>query len=351
MKHEFSLSRGQLKGYLFEIVILELLLKNNFNEIHVASEPRDRVRENRKGFIELKGRGCWHQIDCPCDYNQLIPFSYPLRLLGEVKFYKTPLEKKYIREYIGVIRDIQENYFVTDGIDERDIYPRKMEIGAYFSANGFQAEAEKLAYAHGIKTISYANNHLVDHIKNLIEELEENFLSVKCMKDDSWSNFKQEFIRAIRYGANYNTVRYYDYLRDGYITVINEIHNALVEIHSSFIATTATGVFLHFVGNEIFPEELFRESDNGNCRVYYNQNDNGIKYFWLEISGDNRRRRFYFTPPESLDVASIYGGEFVLNEKERLFRVLNINIRLNGITRNLTLHLDRDWLDVARNNN
>ena len=93
MDREFGLYRSQLKGYLFEIVILELLRKNNFYEVNVAREPRDRVREDRPGFIEFKGRGCWHQIDCPCDYSELIPFMYPIRLLGEVKYYKKPLEK------------------------------------------------------------------------------------------------------------------------------------------------------------------------------------------------------------------------------------------------------------------
>ena len=161
MRNECKTPRSQLKGYLFEIVIMELLRKNQFNNINVASEPGDRVRENRAGFIEFKGRGCWHQIDCPCDYNKFIPFSYPLRLLGEVKFYKKPLSKEHIREYIGVLKDIQENYFVADGIDIQNFYPRKLEIGVYFSANGFQEEAEKLAYAHGIRTISYRNNHLI----------------------------------------------------------------------------------------------------------------------------------------------------------------------------------------------
>ena len=70
----------------------------------------------------------------------------------------------------------------------------------------------------------------------------------------------------------------------------------------------------------------------------------------MEISGDNRRRRFYFTPPESLDFASVFGNEIVLNEKERIFRTLNVNINLNGISRNLTLHLDQDWLDAIRHN-
>ena len=130
MDRENGFDRSRLKGYLFEIVVLELLRKNNFCEVQVSREPEDRVRENRPGFVEFKGRGCWHQIDCPCDYSQLIPFMYPIRLLGEVKYHKTPLEKKHIREYIGVIKDIQENYFVADGVNPQEFYPRKTEIGS-----------------------------------------------------------------------------------------------------------------------------------------------------------------------------------------------------------------------------
>ncbi len=348
MEHEYGLSRSQLRGYLFEIVVMELLRKNQFSDINVASEPYDRVREKRPGFIEFKGRGCWHQIDCSCDYTKLIPFSYPLRLLGEVKFYKTRLSKEHIREYIGVIKDIQENYFVADGVNPRDFYPRKLEIGVYFSANGFQEEAEKLAYAHGIKTVSYENNFLIDRLKSLVEELEKNHLSVKCLKNDTWNDFRREFIDAIRYGYPNNYVGYNPYLVDGYSEVIERIRQTLIGIRSSFIATTATGVFLHFVGDSDFPEELFQYTDIGRCRIYYNIDNSRKRYFWMEISDDYFRRRFYFTPPESLDYASVFGNNIVLNEKERLFRTLSVNIMLNGISRSLSLHLDEDWIDAIR---
>lgn len=348
MEHEYRNYRSQLRGYLFEIVIMELLRKNQFSDINVAAEPNNRVREIRPGFIEFKGRGCWHQIDCPCDYNKLIPFSYPMRLLGEVKFYKTHLSKEHIREYIGVMKDIQENYFVADGVNIQDFYPRKMEIGVYFSANGFQEEAEKLAYAHGIKTISYKNNFLINRLKFLVEELERNYVSVKCLKDNTWNAFRQEFIDILRYGHNNNNVEYPPYLADGYSDIIDRIRQSLVNIRSSFIATTATGVFLHFVGDSDFPDELFQETDEGRCLIYYAIDDFKNRYFWMEISGDDCRRRFYFTPPESLDFASAFGNEIVLNEKERLFRTLSVNIELNGISRSLTLHLDQDWLDAIR---
>lgn len=350
MERENGLYRNQLRGYLFEIVIMELLRKNQFSDINVATEPNDRVREIRPGFIEFKGRGCWHQIDCPCDYNKLIPFSYPLRLLGEVKFYKKHLTKDHIREYIGVIKDIQENYFVAEGANPQDFYPRKLEVGVYFSANGFQAEAEKLAYAHGIKTVSYENNILINRLKFLIEELEKNYLSVKCLKDNLWNDFRLEFIDAIRYGDFTQHIGYYPYVVEGYGRIIDEIRQTLVGIRSSFIATTATGVFLHFVGNSDFPDELFQETDEGRCRIFYDVDNFRNRYFWMEISGDNLRRRFYFTPPESLEYVSVFGNEIVLNEKERLFRTLSVNIRINGISRSLSLRLDQDWMDAIRHN-
>ena len=139
--------------------------------------------------------------------------------------------------------------------------------------------------------------------------------------------------------------------RNGYREIINEIKEMFITIRSSFIATTATGVFIHFVGDSDFPHRLFQESDEGRCRVFYNIDNWGNRFFWLEISGDEQRGRFYFTPPESLDYASVFGKETVLNEKERLFHTLIINIKLNGISRIILLHLDQDWLDVIRDEN
>lgn len=350
MRNEYGITRNQLTGYLFEIVVLELLCKNGFSEINIAGEPPERVRETREGFIELKGRGCWHQIDCPCEYNRMIPFSFPLRLLGEVKFYKRPIEKKYIREFIGVVKDIQENYFVADGMDPRNIYPRKMEAGVYFSASGFQAEAEKLAYAHGIKTISYENNYILDRVKYLIAELERNYLSVRCLKDN-WRGFKNDFTLCLRDGYQAYAFRRQDYWADGYQNVLNELSAAIAEIRTSFIATTATGVFIHFISDAEFPLGLFQNSDEGRCRVYYGHDDFRHRYFWLEITGDAHRRRFYFTPPMSLDHALLYGQNTVLGEKERLFRTLSVNIAVNDVSRNLILRIDEDWLDAAHRAN
>ena len=352
MRGEYGILRSQLKGYLFEIVMLELLCKNGFSVVNSATEPKNRVRENRDGFIEFRGRGCWHQIDCPCDYDTLIPFTYPLRLLGEAKFYKSPLEKTHIRSFIGVIKDIQENYFIDEGIDVDHAYPRKNEIGVYFAANGFQAEAEKLAYAHCIKTISYSNNYIIDRIKDCITFLEGNYLSVESIKKGNSIVFKRAFTNFIKTGnfANFGSLRDFQYFKDGYEGVLYDLVDSLQKIRTSFIGSTKTGVFFHFVGYDMFPAELFRETDENYCMIYsYNS------FFWLEFGQDAKRRRFCFTPPKSLGMAAVLGHEKVIDEKNKFFSTLNINIKINGMHRNLILHIDNKelkkyWDQIEENN-
>ena len=82
--------RGIIKGTLFEVAIMYLLQQNSFSRIQVKVNGKntavDRIRETRERFIELKGRGEWHQIDCPCEYDYISPFLYPIRLIGEVKY-------------------------------------------------------------------------------------------------------------------------------------------------------------------------------------------------------------------------------------------------------------------------
>ena len=282
----------------------------------------------------------------------MIPFTYPLRILGEVKYRSKPLSKSYVREYIGVIKDIQENYFTADGSNTDTLPERKMEIGVYFSANGFQPEAEKLAFAHGIKTISYQNNFLLKEIKNSIEELEASHLSVKCLSQDQWNEHKRYFIYSIKYSDYVSQATAPKGLPVEASQILSQINTSLRHINSSFIATTATGVFLHFLGEHRFPEELFKYGDDAHCRIFYHdENERNLsnrRSFYLVFREDPQQRRFYFTPPESLDQAAVHGGKAVLDAKRHVFRYLKVNTVINGIARNLVINLDQDWLDAIR---
>ena len=177
MRGENNTKRGMVRGSLFETVLRILLEQSGFSLVRPGAEHAGKVRMNRANFVELKGRGGWHQIDCPFDYDGFIPFLYPVRLLGEAKFLQKEVQKNSIRSFIGVLKDIQENYFVDDSLTDSMVRGRRMELGAFFAANGFNPEAEKLAYAHGIRTISYRNNLAIADIKDRILLLEERYIS------------------------------------------------------------------------------------------------------------------------------------------------------------------------------
>lgn len=51
-----------LKGFLFELAILHMLLANGFRRVPLDSSKKDhnaRTVMTRKNFIEFKGRGGW----------------------------------------------------------------------------------------------------------------------------------------------------------------------------------------------------------------------------------------------------------------------------------------------------
>lgn len=216
-----------------------------------------KIRFVRNRFVEFKGRGDYHQIDIPVDLIYRPSFIYPIRLLGEVKFRSCPIDKSYIREEIGKMKDIQENYFVDGSLTDEMRAKRRLEVFSFFSASGFNEPAERLAYAHGIKTISYKNN--------------------KCIYD---------IVRYIRFISK--TIS--SYSEADQTKVIDDIFNILIingggiidfsvlpgfstkrrcpkSIKTSILGTTSTGLTIHLVSSDSFPDELFKTRDFVYCRV------------------------------------------------------------------------------------
>lgn len=346
MQGENTTRRGQLKGYMFEVVIRRLLHLNNFEII--THEVRNRVRIQSNHSIEIKGRGTWHQIDCPCIYNKSSPFIYDLRLLAELKFHQKEIQKEKVREFMGVIKDISENYFIEENYTIQN-QKRYTDIGVFFAANGFQLEAEKLAFVHGIKTISYKNNGLMENIKNTIIDLERNHLKTEnCISSGNRNRFMDDLLELLENPDNTNIFAQFKEtysIENGDEVLINLIHYSN-DIKTSFFGTTSTNYFLHFISEHTFPSHLFRVVDERNCQVYYTQNG----YFYLIIEGDNYENRFYFTPPNPLlDLAfsrqpKIEIQRRMVNEKITHFERITVSITLEGVQRTIVLKLNQRWL-------
>ncbi len=348
MFNEIRKERNRMKGYMWECVVLRLLQENDFVEITTIDNVR--TKRDRGYFLEMRGRGTWHQIDCPCDYTQFIPFVNPLRLLCEVKFYSDSVSKNLIREFIGVMKDIQENYFVSDDFTQPSA--RYTELGAYFSANGFEPEAERLAFAHNIKTISHMNVAPLEGLKAYIEELEHNYIRVEdCISSGNQKDFIRLF-REILIGKRDSIGEFIQRFRpaDGFDRIASDLSASFERIGSNFVASSSGGALLHFVCTSRFPDELFEYTDTQLCKVFYETNPLGQR-FYLVFSADSRERHYYFSPPVSLAQAAFFGSREVLNEKEHIFHTLHLSRKIQGLARTLVLNLDQDWLNGVRRAN
>jgi hypothetical protein len=332
--------RAALRGYMLEVVVRRLLKINNFEVI--ADEEKGKI-EFHGDNIEIKGRGTWHQIDSPCIYNKSIPFTYDLRLLAEVKFYKDKVQKNRIREYIGVIKDISENYFIDEN-NTIDNQKRYTDIGVFFSANGFQIEAEKLAFAHGIKTISYKNNYAMSLIRDDILELEEKYLfAKKCVGKGNLRNFMNLFFQLLERPNDNGLWEEFNQIfspQEGARDRIILLSENISGVQSSFFGVTETNYFIHFLSFDLFPTYIFEESDEANCTIHYNQDNQ----FYLKIN-KSQGERFYFTaPPDLLKDVAFYNLSNILQQKGRHFKNIKVCITLENKQRNLVLKIDDEWL-------
>ena len=344
MRGENNTKRGMVRGYLFEAALRVLLVRSGFHMVRPLADNADRVRLTRTNFLEIKGRGAWHQIDCPFDYGGFIPFLYPVRLIGEAKFLQTEVQKSAIRSFIGVMRDIQENYYVDDSLTGPMLQGRRLELGAFFAANGVTQEAERLAYAHGIRTISYRNNRAVAGIKDQILLLEERYIKASVFSDSGLRDFLPAFEELLR--GKFEPAHFAErFLVMEAAGELERLVEALWSLKTSFLASTDSGVLLHVLSEESFPEELFEEMDTAVCRAHYVRDDMESQ-FYLQFAGDERKRRFYFTPPESLQGEALYGRAVTDGDKEG--KILHTQVMIKGLRRSLDIQLDQDWLEAQR---
>ncbi|MEK4536337.1 hypothetical protein NST21_13530 [Peribacillus sp. FSL K6-1552] len=292
-------SRGQLKGYILEVVVRILLEKHGWYAIQEEVENKVKISGQE---VEFRGRGTWHQIDVPCYFNRRIPYTYPLRLLGEVKFYSVEIQKEKIREYIGVMKDINENLFV----DEDSLgQTRYTNIAVYFSASGFQEEAIKLAYAHEIKTVSYKNNMEFKHLRNFVEVLETVLPVSKTIVKGKRNVFLKDLdglLRDFQQNIGVFSKKYFQgSKKPDFIARQNleRISNSLNQIQTSFLANSNSGIMLHILSQNEFPKDLFKKTDEQECTMNFTKMENDFNT-WLEFSQDSNKRKYHFALPESL---------------------------------------------------
>lgn len=359
------MTKNQAKGYLYEILIAHLMEQNGF----ARCQKNDQINKIYKcGVVtekgEIRGRGTKHQIDFVGIFLKSVPFTYPLRALVECKFWTEkkkykPVSKAFIREYIGVHKDISENY-----ISGSTTTSRFQDIPIIFSAGGFDSEAEKLAWAQGISLVSHSRlpilKDVLDFINLLIDNVPTNFYN-------NTGNFEElkSITRAVlkREPVDYNQLRQRVFdiilrrIRRNSTPVFDTV-DRLVEIidnlrdkqYRTFIfATTDNAKLINLIGYEAFPDELFADSNEQDCMVFFGESDEAgdtlldiQRVFYITLNHDDQRREFYFQASDAMmrENFSNLSFEARINEKMQYFRRLSIIREINGLTRIINLNVN-----------
>ena len=142
------------KGYIFEKIVWDLLSENGYIKIE-------------SGY--LSGRGAKHQIDTYGLLSYPTAFVYPIRLLAESKCSKDKIELPVARNFLGVIKDISENYVIGKKGGRNTPY-RYTDMGCIFSASPFVLSAQNYAWAHNISLISFSN---IEEMDRVIQEIDK----------------------------------------------------------------------------------------------------------------------------------------------------------------------------------
>jgi len=328
---KISQSFEHAKGPIFETLVRKLLEKNEYERCKVDNEQVD----NRG---RVRGRGEWHQIDALGRWKYTVPFVYPIRLLCEAKCWDQPVGLPVIRNFVGVLKDIAENYFVEDNqdIDKRMFSKRHTDCGAIFSINGFTRAAQRYAYAQGIFPISYENNPIVNEFRKGIEEISR-FITLR--RRESKREFSEWFERT--WSAQYplDASRYVTD-RSAFENRLRMLENKVSDVKTSVVGI-ASGVYpLHLLSYHELPYDSFKETDETIFRTTYRRIERGGHYF--EIYSPNLPdARFYFTVPE---VILAKYRDSMRRFKMEFLEWIDIPITVMRMRRILRFRLDIDWL-------
>jgi hypothetical protein len=167
-------SESSLRGYVLEEVLARLLSRSGYRLLVEASQDADALKDGRHGLL-VRGRGSDHQADALGELLIPTPFSLPLRLFVEAKFRRNPAGMIDVRNALGVINDVNEQ-FASDA--PRD-FPLRRHHYRYvlFSASGFTEDAQKYALAQQISLIDLQGPAFAD-LRAITEQTARNLLEL-----------------------------------------------------------------------------------------------------------------------------------------------------------------------------
>lgn len=312
-----------VRGKIFEEIIKLHLSKHGFAVIPEDIKNYYGVTKGSNG-LSLKGRGTNHQIDALGQFSFYIPFVYPIRLLSEAKCYKDRIGLETISNFVGVLKDVSENYFVDSERGRSGLGFRFTDCGVIFSTSEFTKPAQDYAFAQGIYLVT------ITDLNPIVREISKDINRNRLIK----GSITKRISRLLQ-GRNVDNSSYLLYFG------------------------IASGRYpLVIMSKKRKPLALFDKSDIVPVRISYDfdSNTKEIHRFTIKIDGQNAQENWSgtFQLPRYIWEKYMKIPEFrpaMLDMKEDVLSSIELPLEIENIRRIIKFKLDKSWTNILRMEN
>ncbi|WP_434351272.1 hypothetical protein [Trichococcus flocculiformis] len=283
--------KSQLKGYLLEIALSNLVGKSGFHNIE-SENGKDIILKN--GSLYIRGRGGNHQCDTLGELEHNIPFAVSQRLFLEAKFKKSKTSIDVVRNGIGLIGDINQN-MVTVDMETSDLYMKNYHyLYAIFSTSGFTEDAIKMALAYNIFLVDLGGDIYSELREAISDAVEKVYFERDNLSSAQLSDYKKQYRNALLHNRNPELNEYNQGIEE-LVYRTRKFPNLLFAYNGS-----SNTILLKPEKEDSFISYI-KESPNHKMEIYWKDVD-GLRQEW-SIEPVNRNFGYYklnFTLPKAL---------------------------------------------------
>ncbi len=297
--------------------------------------------------LEVRGRGTWHQIDAIASFHYSPAFMYPLRLLVEAKCYQAgrPIGVDVVRNAVGVLKDITENYFTVPSRRGGDLQVVRYNYhSAIFSTSGFTSGAVEYSIAHQVFLIQYENVPIIQPLIDAIMTFDNHCVTIIGKR--SMAGIRKLYRDALRDRISQTNTPHF-LTKKGIALIDDSLVQTVRRIHGSYFGMLQGRWPLHLLTESPLPALAF-ESDNITCRLTGYETGEW-KFTPLDIDrNDNGYFELQFNLPEAIAnlISENWGDrEAVANIKQQHFSYIDLSGVIGGVRRNVRLEMDRNWIN------
>ena len=340
-----------IRGLLLEEVLLNLLRESGYST--VEDSDNDITLQSGHSGLEVRGRGSQHQIDAIANFSISPPFSYPIRILLEAKFYSAVIGIDVIRNAVGVLKDVNE-FFIPE--NNKISKPRYHYQYAIFTSSSFAKPAQEYAFAHDIYLIKLENNRYFSPIISAIANLDHN--DFDGLTDHKIHITLKDLRKNIRHSlkeSSYAPISGYCLQNRFNSEKLCNLVQVNLDLGKSYLGVLSNGFPIFFTPSpDLNIEDLI---SNPKVRIYWDDNK------WYIVKSNSRYENVNVNPIDILfsfdlpkDLFNFYADNNNLSQgrayelKQEIMHTIQIFFRdrSTSIVACLELKIDQNWLQYMK---